>query len=58
MILEIFDASKRAVAGICLEFAWIVVFVAMPWIAYVITDWRYFQMTVSLGTLISALYLW
>lgn len=58
MCLELFDAKRRTFAGIGLEFQWVALYLSLPLMAYFITDWRTFQIVISVSSIVWILLFW
>ncbi|CAG0926035.1 unnamed protein product, partial [Notodromas monacha] len=48
LVMEIIGGRKRTVMGIAYEYPFSLGFMTLPGIAYLISDWRYLQLAISL----------
>lgn len=58
MACELFAAKYRTFAGIIIEVFWATAWCMMPVMAYIIRDWRYFQLAISLFGLLTIPLFW
>ena len=58
IVMEMFDSSKRAFAGIGLETFWVINYVLLPLMAYYLRDWRHLELTISAVVFVWIIFIW
>lgn len=58
MSCELFPAARRTIAGVAIENFWAVGMMIMPLLAYLIRDWHYLQVVLTLPGLLTLSFYW
>ncbi|XP_064610888.1 organic cation transporter protein-like [Liolophura sinensis] len=58
MLMEMFQPGHRTVVGVSLEIFWGTSYITLAGIWYLIQNWRYIQLAITLPTAVTIVYIW
>ena len=58
MMTELFPSGERTFAGTAFQIIWAVCWMLLALLGYLIRDWRYLMLTISLSSVFTIFYVW